>query len=81
MKWFSKMLSDEGGQPSSTRVLGALCVVSGLILLFMKRPQEGSQALFLASALLGVGQMKSAVIQSVRKKTPPKSSSKSPMEK
>lgn len=69
MEWFRRMLSDEKGEPSSTRVLGACCVVSGLVLLFMKRPNEGGQALYMAAALLGVGQMKSAVVLS--KKAPP----------
>ena len=72
MKWINSMLCDENGKPSSNRVLGAVCVVCGLVLLFMKRPKEGGQALTMAVALLGVGQVKSAIVSSKPSPAPSK---------
>lgn len=57
-----RLFSDESGNPSSNRVIGALVVVVGLILACVGQNSTALTVLSTGTALLGVGQIKSAAI-------------------
>ena len=68
-----QIFEDEGGRLSSTRILGTVAMLSGLYLNATGKLSAASQALTIACALLGIGQVKSAVIKGteIREKAPP----------
>jgi hypothetical protein len=67
-----KMFSDESGNPSSNRLLGALALLLGLVLAAVGYGDRSAPILTTAGALLGIGQIKSAaVLASLTKKTDP----------
>lgn len=68
LKHFRQIFEDETGRLSSTRILGSIAMLSGLYLNAAGKLPAASQALTIACALLGIGQVKSAVIKGVESK-------------
>ena len=62
-----EMFSDESGNISSTRIMGSIAMLSGLFLNATGKLPAASQALTIAVTLLGIGQVKSAVVKSIKK--------------
>ena len=60
--FFVKMFSDESGNPSSNRVLGALALILGLVLAAVGQTASATLILTTAGTLLGIGQIKSAAV-------------------
>ena len=67
MKAIREMFSDESGTISSTRIMGFIAMLSGLYLNAIGKLPAASQALTIACTLLGIGQVKSAVVKSIKK--------------
>ena len=61
-EFFVKMFSDESGNPSSNRVIGSLVILVALILVCVGQKDQAVVAFTSGTALLGVGQVKSAAI-------------------
>jgi len=61
-EFFLKVFSDESGNPSSTRLVGTLTILVALILVCCGQKDQAVVAFTSGTALLGVGQVKSAAI-------------------
>jgi len=70
-----EIFSDEGGHLSSTRVMGFLGWVCGIVLAFLGKSTEANSIMAASASLLGIGQIKSAVVKTAKAKaavvTPP----------
>ena len=60
--FFTRMFLDESDRPSSTRFIGAVVILGAMILLFYGKNDSAVIAFASGTALLGVGQVKSAAI-------------------
>ena len=71
-----EIFSDEGGHLSSTRVMGFIGWVCGIVLAFLGKSTEANSIMAASASLLGIGQIKSAVVKTAKAKAakpePPK---------
>ena len=61
-----RIFTDESGNPSSNRVFGALLCGAGLVAAFVSTPAASTALLASGVSLLGVGQIKSAVVSAAQ---------------
>ncbi len=66
-----EIFSDEGGHLSSTRVMGFLGWSSGIVLAYLGKTTEANTLMTASASLLGIGQLKSAVVKSAIAKAKP----------
>jgi hypothetical protein len=68
MSFLKKMFCDESGQPSSNRIFGGIVIIAGLVLAFLKF-NSSLEVISAGAAILGIGQIKSAIVSTKNKKS------------
>lgn len=66
IEFLKKVFTDESGNPSSPRVLGAILIVAGIVAAFVVEVARAIALLSAGTGLITAGQIKSAIVGSAQ---------------